>query len=196
MAKRQEESLLEASTQDLIHNVEPKKVTLFLAEPVLILPRTSSEIALGGIQNSAKEREETNNPRPGWHSCFRGLSDSEACTPYGFPFVWDPKLFALALEWFLFFPLNTNIFVDLEIDQEWLQSEAPEDGKVSEMGYLVIWAWRQCGIQIVLRYGNVFAYGMQWQTAKPDTIRSIHQRQGGEGLSCHCQEIAFMLWVW
>ena len=46
--------------------------------------------------------------------------------------------FALALEWFLFFPLNTNIFVDLEIDQEWLQSEAPGNGKVSEMGYLVI----------------------------------------------------------
>ena len=65
MAKRQEESLLGASTQDLIHNMEPKKVTFFLAEPALILPRTSSEIALGGIQNFAKEREETNNPRPG-----------------------------------------------------------------------------------------------------------------------------------
>lgn len=113
MAKRQEESLLEASTQDLIHNVEPKKVTLFLAEPVLILPRTSSEIALGGIQNSAKEREETNNPRPGWHSCFRGLSDSEACTPYGFPFVWDPKVFALVLKWFLFFPPKYKYFCGL-----------------------------------------------------------------------------------
>ena len=146
MAKRQEESLLGASTQDLIHNVEPKKVTFFLAEPALILPRTSSEIALGGIQNFAKEREETNNPRPGWHFCFRGVSDSKACTPYGFPFLWDPRVFTLGLEGFLFFPLNTNIFMDLEIDQEWLQSEAPGKWKVSEMGYLVIWAWRQCGI--------------------------------------------------
>lgn len=124
MAKRQEESLLEASTQGLIHTMEPKKVTLFLAEPALILQNLEWDSFRRNPELCKGERKQ-NNPKT-WltGNTFRGLSDSEAYSLW-ISFLWDPRVFALVLEEFLFSPLNPNVFVDLEIDQEWLQSEAP-----------------------------------------------------------------------